>query len=366
MPKAELHVHIEGTLEAELCFELARRNDIELAYNSVAELQSAYQFNNLQEFLDIYYQGAEVLIEEQDFFDLTWAYLEKARSQNVLHAEIFFDPQTHTMRGVEMDTMLNGMTAAMKKAETALEISSRLIFCILHHVEIGNALDTAAAAEHYKERYAPYLIGIGLDSAEVGFPPHTYKDVFDRTRAAGGEAVHAARCQRLIAFGKILEGFAHRYFDRRRFFVEPFDKHFARRFCEIDNRAGAIDGQLGLWYPPFTRSGTGWRPEHRNGAFPRLLLGQFEGVAVAFHPLARHLAVGNLALLHADGNLAAGDNLALAGLQIANDNARARRQAFLLALVQIIEHGDAFDGARNLLDDGSRLAGLGRARGHQE
>ena len=185
MPKAELHVHIEGTLEAELCFELARRNDIELAYNSVAELQSAYQFNNLQEFLDIYYQGAEVLIEEQDFFDLTWAYLEKARSQNVLHAEIFFDPQTHTMRGVEMDTMLNGMTAAMKKAETALEISSRLIFCILHHVEIGNALDTAAAAEHYKERYAPYLIGIGLDSAEVGFPPHTYKDVFDRTRAAG-------------------------------------------------------------------------------------------------------------------------------------------------------------------------------------
>ena len=185
MPKAELHVHIEGALEAELCFELARRNGVELAYGSVEELKSAYRFDNLQEFLDIYYQGAAVLIEERDFDDLMRAYLEKARSQNVLHTEIFFDPQSHTMRGVDMETVLNGLTAAMNKAETELGISSRLIFCILRHVDIDNAMDIVTIAEHYKERYAPYLIGIGLDSSEAGFPPINYKGVFDRGRAAG-------------------------------------------------------------------------------------------------------------------------------------------------------------------------------------
>ncbi len=185
IPKAELHVHIEGTLEAEQCFELARRNGVELAYGSVEELQSAYRFNDLQEFLDIYYQGANVLIEEQDFYDLTWAYLTKARTQNVLHTEMFFDPQTHTMRGIDMETVLNGITAAMAEAESSLDISSRLIFCILRHVDIDNALDTVAVAEYYKEHHIDRLIGIGLDSSENGYPPNFYKDIFDRARAAG-------------------------------------------------------------------------------------------------------------------------------------------------------------------------------------
>ena len=185
MPKAELHVHIEGTLEAELCFELARRNGVKLTYGSIKDLQDAYRFNNLQEFLDIYNQGAEVLIEEQDFYDLAWAYLAKAKAQNVLHAEIFSDPQLHTLRGIEVETVLNGLTAAMAKAETELALTSRLIFCIQRHVDLDNAMDTVVVAEHCRDRYAPYLIGIGLDSSERGFPPSNFIDVFDRARAAG-------------------------------------------------------------------------------------------------------------------------------------------------------------------------------------
>lgn len=185
MPKAELHVHIEGTLEPELCFDLAKRNNIEIDYSSVEELRAAYQFENLQEFLDIYYQGCNVLIEEQDFYDLTWAYLEKAHQQNVRHTEIFFDPQSHTTRGIPFERVVDSITHAMADAETKFGLTSGLIFCILRHMSIESALETVDEAINYRD----HLIGIGLDSSEKGYPPRLYKEVFDRAREAGFKAV---------------------------------------------------------------------------------------------------------------------------------------------------------------------------------
>ena len=181
LPKAELHVHIEGTLEPELCFELAARNGIGLDYESIDELRAAYRFGNLQDFLDIYYQGANVLIEERDFYDLTWAYLEKAHAQNVLHTEIFFDPQIHTGRGIPFDRVVSGIGQALDKAEAEWELTSELIFCILRHVDVKNGLETVEQAKDHKDR----LIGIGLDSSEQGFPPSMFKDIFDNARNEG-------------------------------------------------------------------------------------------------------------------------------------------------------------------------------------
>jgi len=185
MPKAELHVHIEGTMEPEMCFELAKRNHIELEYTSVDELRDAYQFNNLQDFLDIYYQGCKVLVEEQDFYDLTWAYLEKAHQQNIRHTEIFFDPQAHTTRGIPFKRVIDSITHAMEDAETKFGLSSHLIFCILRHMDIESALATVDEAIKYKDQ----LLGIGLDSTEVGLPPNLYREVFKRAREAGFKAV---------------------------------------------------------------------------------------------------------------------------------------------------------------------------------
>lgn len=181
IPKAELHVHIEGTLEPELMFHLAKRNGIKLKYSSVDELRSAYKFHNLQSFLDIYYEGTKVLITEQDFYDLTWSYLEKRHLENVLHAEIFFDPQIHTNRGVKFETVVNGITRALHKGEEKLNLSSKLIMCFLRHLSEKSALETLEESISYRDK----IIGVGIDSAEWGNPPSKFTEVFKRAISLG-------------------------------------------------------------------------------------------------------------------------------------------------------------------------------------
>jgi len=185
LPKVELHLHIEGSLEPELMFSLAQRNKIKLPFKSVEEVRKAYDFSNLQDFLDIYYQGMGVLQTEQDFYDLTWAYLEKSAAQNVLHAEIFFDPQGHTARGVKFATVLNGITRALDEGRKKLGISSRLILCFLRHLSEAEAFQTLEQALPYKGR----IIGVGLDSSEKGHPPSKFERVFAKARAEGFLAV---------------------------------------------------------------------------------------------------------------------------------------------------------------------------------
>jgi adenosine deaminase len=176
MPKIELHLHIEGTLEPELMFKLARRNHITLPYNSVDEIRDAYHFTQLQDFLDIYYHGARVLQTEQDFYDLMWVYLEKVSGQNVRHAEIFFDPQTHTARGIPFETVIHGLVRAREDAEEKLGITSGLIMCFLRHLSPEDALKTLDQARPFKEM----IFGVGLDSSEKGRPPSLFKGVFEK------------------------------------------------------------------------------------------------------------------------------------------------------------------------------------------
>jgi len=185
LPKIELHLHIEGTLEPEMLFDLAQRNHIQLPYRSIQEVRDAYHFTNLQSFLDIYYQGANVLQTEQDFYDLIWAYLEKVSSQNVRHAEIFFDPQTHTHRGIPFEVFLNGLVRAKEDAQQKLGISSELILCFLRHLSPEDALKTLDQARPFREK----IFGVGLDSSEMGRPPSLFKEVFDRARDQGYRVV---------------------------------------------------------------------------------------------------------------------------------------------------------------------------------
>ena len=181
MPKAELHIHIEGSLEPELIFALASRNGVAIPYASVEELRSAYAFTNLQSFLDIYYAGASVLIKEQDFYDMAWAYFVKATQDNVVHAELFFDPQTHTARGVSMQTVITGLHRACVDAQTGLGISASLILCFLRHLSEEDAFKTLEQALPFQDK----VIGIGLDSGEVGNPPEKFARVFARCRELG-------------------------------------------------------------------------------------------------------------------------------------------------------------------------------------
>ncbi|WP_325893062.1 adenosine deaminase [Grimontia sp. NTOU-MAR1] len=185
LPKVELHLHIEGALEPELMFELAERNGISTPYSSVEEARSAYQFHNLQSFLDIYYQGANVLITERDFFDLTWAYLLRCKADNVMHTEIFFDPQTHTDRGIAFDTAINGIYHALRQGEKELGITSQLIMCFLRHLSEEAAFETLEMAKPHLNR----LVGVGLDSSEVGHPPEKFQRVFAEARALGLKTV---------------------------------------------------------------------------------------------------------------------------------------------------------------------------------
>jgi adenosine deaminase len=176
IPKAELHVHIEGTFEPELMFEMATRNSIALRYGSVEEVRNAYRFNNLQDFLDIYYAAASVLVHEEDFYDLTASYLRRALADNVIHTEIFFDPQTHTARGISFSTVINGITRAMEDARKKWGISSKLIMCFLRHLSEASASETLQSALPYREK----IIAVGLDSSEKGHPPGKFFNVFNR------------------------------------------------------------------------------------------------------------------------------------------------------------------------------------------
>ncbi len=185
LPKAELHIHIEGSFEPDLMFEIARRNRVRIPFDSVEDVRAAYEFDDLQSFLDIYYQGMGVLLEERDFHDLTMAYLRRAHDDGVVHAEIFFDPQGHTGRGVAFETVLDGIWHALRDGERDFGITSRLIMCFLRHLDEEDAFRTLDQALAHRERIA----GVGLDSSEVGHPPSKFERVFGRAREAGFLAV---------------------------------------------------------------------------------------------------------------------------------------------------------------------------------
>lgn len=185
LPKAELHLHIEGTLEPKLMFRLAKKNKIKIPFKTVAEVKEAYNFNSLQSFLDIYYAGATVLIKEQDFFELTWEYLLTCKEQNIVHTEIMFDPQTHTSRGVKFETVINGISRALEKAKNELEISSFLIMSFLRHLSQKEAFETLKEAEPFKNK----IIAVGLDSSELGNPPSKFKEVFEEAKKRGYKLV---------------------------------------------------------------------------------------------------------------------------------------------------------------------------------
>ena len=185
MPKAELHIHIEGSLEPEMIFALAQRNGVQLPYADVQALRSAYAFTDLQSFLDLYYAGASVLLHEQDFYDMAWAYFEKAAADHVVRAELFFDPQTHTSRGVAMGAVIEGLHRACRDAQARWGISADLILCFLRHLSEDDALETLEEAMPWRDQF----IGVGLDSSEVGHPPEKFARVFARARALGLHAV---------------------------------------------------------------------------------------------------------------------------------------------------------------------------------
>ena len=181
IPKAELHLHIEGTLEPELMFKIAKRNDVDLNYKNIEELKNAYNFSNLQEFLNIYYAGCNVLINEVDFYDMTWAYLKKAKEQNILHTEIMFDPQTHTDRGILFETVINGIHKALIDAETEFGITSKLIMSFLRHLPEKAAFITLGQAKPFKK----WIDAVGLDSSEIGNPPSKFERVFKKAKQEG-------------------------------------------------------------------------------------------------------------------------------------------------------------------------------------
>ena len=180
-PKAELHLHIEGSLEPELMFKLSKRNKIEIPFKSVEEIKAAYDFTNLDSFLKIYYEGSNVLINEEDFFDLTWEYILRCKQDNIVHTEIFFDPQSHLPRGVSFETIINGIDKALKKAEKDFSISSKIIMCFLRHLDEDQCFDVLKQACNYKDK----IIGVGLDSSEKGNPPTKFKKLFDQAMKEG-------------------------------------------------------------------------------------------------------------------------------------------------------------------------------------
>ena len=181
LPKAELHLHIEGSLEPELMFELAKRNNIQIPYKTIEDVKNAYNFTNLQSFLDIYYAGANVLITKQDFYDLTWAYILKCVENNIIHTEIFFDPQTHTQRGIAFETIILGIVEALKDAKKKYGITSAIIMCFLRHLSQDDALKTLEQSLAYKK----YILGVGLDSSEIGNPPSKFEQVFKKAKEQG-------------------------------------------------------------------------------------------------------------------------------------------------------------------------------------
>jgi adenine deaminase len=185
LPKAELHLHIEGSLEPEMMFELAKKNNIKIPYENIEDVKNAYNFTNLQSFLDIYYAGANVLITKEDFYDLTWAYILKCVEDNVIHTEIFFDPQTHTQRGIEFKTVITGIKEALIDAKKKYGITSQIIMCFLRHLSQEDAFVTLEQALEFKDD----IIGIGLDSSEIGNPPSKFEEVFKKAKEYGFKLV---------------------------------------------------------------------------------------------------------------------------------------------------------------------------------
>ena len=181
VPKAELHLHIEGTLEPEHMFELAKRNNVSIPYNNVEEVKSAYNFQNLDSFLNIYYQGSKVLIHEKDFFNLTWAYILKCKEDNIVHTEIFFDPQTHLDRGISFDIVINGISKALDKANLEFGLTSKIIMCFLRHLDEESGFKVLDQALKYKNK----IVGVGLDSSELGNPPKKFEKLFQKARDEG-------------------------------------------------------------------------------------------------------------------------------------------------------------------------------------
>ena len=181
LPKCELHIHIEGSLEPELMFALARRNGVKLRFDSIEAVRQAYQFRNLQDFLDLYYQGMSVLVTEQDYYDLAWAYLQRAREDNVRHVEMFFDPQGHTARGIAFSTVIGGLHRAVVDAARELGVGASLIMCFLRHLDEADAEKTLDRALAFKDK----IVGVGLDSSELGNPPSKFARVFRRARDEG-------------------------------------------------------------------------------------------------------------------------------------------------------------------------------------
>ena len=180
-PKAELHLHIEGSLEPELMFKLSKRNKVEIPFKSVEEIKSAYNFTNLDSFLKIYYEGSKVLIHEEDFFDLTWEYILRCKEDNIVHTEIFFDPQSHLVRGISFDKIINGIDKALRKAEKEFNISSKIIMCFLRHLDEDSCFEVLKEACKYKDK----IIGVGLDSSEKGNPPTKFKSLFEKAIGEG-------------------------------------------------------------------------------------------------------------------------------------------------------------------------------------
>ena len=180
-PKAELHLHIEGTLEPDHMFALAKRNNIQIPFTNVNEVKSAYNFSNLESFLKIFYQGSDVLVKEQDFFDLTWAYALKCKENNVVHTEIFFDPQTHVSRGINFDTIINGIYKALQKANKEFGLTFKIIMCFLRHLDEESGFEMLDQASAHKEK----IVGVGLDSSEIGNPPSKFKKLFEKAIEKG-------------------------------------------------------------------------------------------------------------------------------------------------------------------------------------
>ncbi|WP_428024842.1 adenosine deaminase [Arcobacter sp.] len=185
LPKAELHIHIEGSLEPDLMFRLAKKNGIEIPYKNIEEVKAAYNFTNLQSFLDIYYAGANVLITKDDFYDMTWAYILKCVENNIIHTEIFFDPQTHTSRGISFETVILGISEALNDAQKKFAISSNIIMCFLRHLSQDDAFKTFEECLPFKDK----IICIGLDSSELGHPPSKFKEVFKKAKEEGFKLV---------------------------------------------------------------------------------------------------------------------------------------------------------------------------------
>ena len=244
LPKAELHIHIEGSLEPELMFRLAKRNVVPLPYPDVESITKAYNFSCLQDFLNLYYQGMSVLQTEQDFYDLTWAYLQRCHAQNVVHCEIFFDPQGHTERGIGFEVFMDGICSALDKAQAELGISSKLIMCFLRHLDETSAFATLEAAEPYLQR----ITGVGLDSSERGRPPALFERVFARAAELGlkrvahageeGPPEYVREALDLLAVDRIDHG--NRSLEDRELVQRLVDERMPLTVCPLSNLRLAV------------------------------------------------------------------------------------------------------------------------------